>query len=333
MTPACATAKTMPNPGPDAAAIEVRELTKTFRGAHRPALDALSITVPQGLIFGIIGPNGAGKTTLLSILCGLLKPNTGTVRMLGQDMLTESARVKRVMGVVPQEPAVYPTLTARENLEYFGRMQGLSGAYLQERIQACLDLAEIGMHADRRVEQFSGGYRRRLNLVIGLIHEPRLLILDEPTVAIDPHSRSLIHQRLRELHAAGVSIVLTTHYMEEAEKLCHHVAIINHGRIVTQGSVPELLATRRGDVIQISLDREPPAELAKSLAKTEGIREFHLGGRCLTAASDQPARSTMALLQSLSQAGLVVESLGYGSTSLERVFLELTGEEAMAADE
>ncbi len=206
MTSACIPSALGPGAGIETPAIEVRQVSKRFRPDAPPALDDLSITVPQGVIFGILGPNGAGKTTLLSILCGLLKPTAGSVRLAGHDTLT--AEVKRMLGVVPQEPAIYPTLTGRENLEYFGRMQGLRGARLAERVEACLKIAEIGDQADRRVEHYSGGYKRRLNLVIGLIHEPRILILDEPTVAIDPHSRSLIHQRLRELHAAGVTILL-----------------------------------------------------------------------------------------------------------------------------
>jgi ABC-2 type transport system ATP-binding protein len=216
-------------------------VAKTYPGTRHRALDGVTLAIPKGVIFGLLGPNGAGKTTLLSMLVGRITADAGSVTVGGRDITRESL-VK--IGMSPQEPAIYPSLTARENLEYFGRMQGLTGKHLKQRVQVCLDLAEIGDMADRRAEQFSGGYKRRLNLVIALIHEPELLILDETTVAIDPHSRSLIHQRLRELHAKGVTIVLSTHYMEEAEQLCHQVAIMNHGRVVTQGAVETLLASQ-----------------------------------------------------------------------------------------
>ncbi len=310
----------------DLPVIEVRHITKRFREDAPPALDDLSLTVPQGVIYGILGPNGAGKTTLLSILCGLLKPNAGTVRLAGHETL--SPEVKRALGVVPQEPAVYPTLTGRENLEYFGRMQGLRGPRLAERIAACLEIAEIGDQADRRVEYYSGGYKRRLNLVIGLIHEPRILILDEPTVAIDPHSRSLIHQRLRKLHAAGVTILLTTHYLEEAEQLCHQVAIMSRGRVAVAGEVHELLARHRDDSIQISLDRDPPAGLAQALRGLSGVGDVNLSGRCLTATAPHPLEAVLTLLRTLREHGVGVESLDYGQASLEHIFLTYTGEDA-----
>ena len=322
---ACAPPTLGAKAGAEPPAIEVRHITKRFREDAPPALDDLSITVPQGVIYGILGPNGAGKTTLLSTLCGLLKPNAGVVRLSGQETL--SPEVKRALGVVPQEPAVYPTLTGRENLEYFGRMQGLSGPRLSERIEACLEIAEIGDQADRRVEHYSGGYKRRLNLVIGLIHEPRILILDEPTVAIDPHSRSLIHQRLRQLHAAGVTILLTTHYMEEAEQLCHQVAIMNRGRVAVEGEVHALLARHRDDSIQIRLDRDPPAGLARALQGLPGVGDANLSGRCLTATAPHPLEATQALLQTLGEHGVGVESLDYGHASLEHIFLIHTGED------
>lgn len=326
MTSACIPSALGPGAGAETPAIEVRHVSKRFRPDAPPALDDLSITVPQGVIFGILGPNGAGKTTLLSILCGLLKPTAGSVRLAGHDTLT--AEVKRMLGVVPQEPAVYPTLTGRENLEYFGRMQGLRGARLAERVEACLKIAEIGDQADRRVEHYSGGYKRRLNLVIGLIHEPRILILDEPTVAIDPHSRSLIHQRLRELHAAGVTILLTTHYMEEAEQLCHQVAILSRGRVVVEGEVHALLARHRDDTIQITLDREPPPGFALTLQQLPGVGDVSLSGCCLVATAPHPTEAALALLEALRAHGVEAVSLEYGQASLEHIFLRYTGEDA-----
>jgi ABC-2 type transport system ATP-binding protein len=308
-------------------AIELRLLSKYFPGAHAPALDAIDLTVRRGGIFGILGPNGAGKTTLMSTLGGLLKPTSGSVLIDGRDVLKERRAVKRILGMVPQEPAIYPTLTARENLDYFGRMQGLSGEHLRDRIRACLELAEMAEEADQRVEQFSGGFKRRLNMVIGLIHEPEILILDEPTVAIDPHSRSLIHHRLRELDSAGITILISTHYMEEAEQLCREIAIINHGRVLVQGSVPDLLAMQRNETIQIHLDDAPPAGLTGKLEQIPGVLEANLAGRCALIVAEQPDRVVAPLMQVLHEVGLRANSLNFGSTSLEQVFLTLTGDQ------
>jgi ABC-2 type transport system ATP-binding protein len=246
----------------------------------------------------------------------------------GRDISRESL-VK--IGMSPQEPAIYPSLTARENLEYFGRMQGLTGKYLKQRVQVCLDLAEIGDMADRRVEQYSGGYKRRLNLVIALIHEPELLILDETTVAIDPHSRSLIHQRLRELHAKGVTIVLSTHYMEEAEQLCHQVAIMNHGRVVTQGAVEALVASRHDDLILLRLDQEPSDSLRTRLLGIPGIGAVGIAGRCIRVSAAHPEHMVGPILDVLRAAGVAPQSLSFGTGSLEQVFLSMTQAEREAA--
>jgi len=217
--------------------IDITGLTKIYHGGQRPALDDLALSVPAGRFFGLLGPNGAGKSTLISILCGVLAPTRGAVRVAGGD----PRAVRAEIGLVPQELALYPTLTARENLEFFGRMQGLRGERLRRRIDTCLGIARLADRADQRAETYSGGLKRRLNLVIGLIHEPRLLILDEPTVGIDPQSRHFIHESLRALHAAGLTLVYSTHYMEEAEQLCDDLAIIDHGRILARGTVAELL--------------------------------------------------------------------------------------------
>jgi ABC-2 type transport system ATP-binding protein len=308
-------------------AIELSRLSKTFPGRHAPALDGIDLSVPRGGFFGILGPNGAGKTTLMSILGGLLKPNSGSVRVNGRDASSERAAIKRILGMVPQEPAVYPTLTARENLDYFGRMQGLSGDHLERRIAACLELAEMVEEADQRVEQLSGGYKRRLNMVIGLIHEPKILILDEPTVAIDPHSRSLIHHRLRELHAAGITIMISTHYMEEAENLCREIAIINHGKVLVQGTVPELLATQRNETIQLHFAGNPPAAIAGKLEHIPGVLEANVAGPCILAIAERPDLAVAPIMQAVLAEGLVVQSLSFGNTSLEQVFLSLTGDQ------
>jgi ABC-2 type transport system ATP-binding protein len=308
-----------------ATAIELRQLSKAYKGARAPALNGIDLTVREGGFFGILGPNGAGKTTLMSVLGGLLKPSSGEVRINGKELSSHRKEVKRVLGMVPQEPAIYPTLTARENLEYFGRMQGLSGKHLRSRVEACLEIAEISADADQRVEHFSGGFKRRLNLVIGLIHEPRILILDEPTVAIDPHSRALIHQRLRELHAAGISILISTHYMEEAEQLCQEIAIMHHGRVLVQGSVSDLLAMQRNETIQIQLKAEAPETLADTIRQIPGLQNAVVSGRCVMVTAQHPDAVAVPLMQVIHECGAGIRSMGFGASSLEQVFLSLTG--------
>ena len=318
-----------PCAAPDRAAtpaFEAEDLCKTYKGAHKPALDHVTLAIPRGVIFGMLGPNGAGKTTLLSTLCGLLKPSSGQVRVDGRDVRHEAKGIKRVLGVVPQEPAIYPTLTARENLAYFGRMQGLSGDHLETRIRACLEIGDMAAYADEPVGRFSGGFKRRLNLVIGLIHEPQLLILDEPTVAIDPQSRYFIHQRLRELHAAGVTMILSTHVLEEAEQLCQEIAIINQGRIVAQGPLDTLLKSQPGKTIRVRLDCDPPPTLADTLRLIPGVLAVHLIGRELRLATDRPADVVVPMTVAIQASGIAIVSLSFGTATLEQFFLSRTAD-------
>jgi ABC-2 type transport system ATP-binding protein len=305
--------------------IEIADLAKVYRGAPRPALDGLSLSVRPGAFFGLLGPNGAGKSTLISILCGLLAPTRGTVRVLGADVRAEPERVKAAIGLVPQDLALYPTLTARENLEFFGRMQGLSGARLRERVTACLAIARLEALAGRRTETFSGGLKRRLNLAIGLIHEPRLLILDEPTVGIDPQSRHFIHESLRALHAAGLTLVYTTHYMDEAEQLCDDIAIIDHGRILARGTLPELLRTHRDGAIEVHLESDLPAALVEALPGLPHVRACRCAARSFLLESDAPPVTLDALLAALKRAHLAPTALSMGALNLEQLFLALTG--------
>jgi len=305
--------------------IEITDLTKVYRGGQRPALDGLALTIRRGAFFGLLGPNGAGKSTLISILCGLLLPTRGAVRVLGTDVQTDAARVKSAIGLVPQDLALYPTLTARENLSFFGRMQSLGGARLQERVAACLAIARLEDLADRRVDTFSGGLKRRLNLVIGLIHEPQLLILDEPTVGIDPQSRNFIHEALRSLHQAGMTILYTTHYMEEAENLCDDIAIIDHGKILAHGTVPELLRAHRAGTIVAHLDTDLPDAVAQQLRALPQVRIGRVEARIIEVESETPDATLVAITGILRSARLPLVSLSLGAMNLEQVFLALTG--------
>ena len=305
--------------------IEISDLSKVYRGGQRPALDGLSLSVQRGAFFGLLGPNGAGKSTLISVLCGLLAPTRGTVSVFGSDVQTDAARVKSAIGLVPQDLALYPTLTARENLSFFGRMQGLSGARLKERMTACLAIARLEELADRRVDTYSGGLKRRLNLVIGLIHEPQLLILDEPTVGIDPQSRNFIHESLRSLHRTGMTILYTTHYMEEAESLCDDIAIIDHGKILARGTVPELLRAHRAGTIVAQLDTDLPDAVMQQLRALPPVRSGRFAARSFEIESDTPDAALAAIADTLHRARLPLVSLSLGAMNLEQVFLALTG--------
>lgn len=236
----------MTGQGTAAAAISVSGLVKRYHGSDEVTLNGLDLEVREGEIFGLLGPNGAGKTTTLSIVCGLLRATSGTVRVFGEDVTRHPGRIKHLLGFVPQDIALYQTLTGRENLEFFGRMYGLYGASLKSRVDELLAVVGLEKSADRKVATYSGGMKRRANLAAGILHQPRLLVLDEPTVGIDAQSRGVIFENLRALSDAGKTMVYATHYMEEAQKLCTRVAIMDSGRVLLQGPPAQLVAERPG---------------------------------------------------------------------------------------
>ena len=309
----------------DANIVEVTGLTKTYPGMARPAVDGIDLAIPQGRLFGLLGPNGAGKTTFLSMLCGLLAPSAGTLRVLGRDIRQQAQAVKRDLGLVPQELALYPSLSARENLIFFGRMQGLRGGALHARVAACLEIAGLADVGERRADTFSGGLKRRLNLVIGLVHEPRLLVLDEPTVGIDPQSRHFIHETLRRLNRAGMSIIYTTHYMEEVESLCDELAIIDHGKIIAQGSVDTLLQQHQDGAIEIRTQQAMPAAVQAQVRALPHTQAVAVEDQNLFLKSQQPESTLRSVLALLQQEHIGVASVSMGAIHLEEVFLSLTG--------
>lgn len=226
--------------------IEIQELSKKYKGAEEAAVKGISLNIYPHEIFGLLGPNGAGKTTTISILCGLFPPTTGTVIIDGMDIKDRPEEVKQIIGVVPQDIALYATLTARENLTFYGNMYGLKGNSLRRKIDEYLEVFGLEKVANRQVGKFSGGMKRRVNLIAGMLHDPKIIFLDEPTVGIDVQSRVVILNYLRELNAKGITLIYTSHYMEEAENLCTRVAIIDMGKIITIGKPAELLAAQPG---------------------------------------------------------------------------------------
>jgi ABC-2 type transport system ATP-binding protein len=210
--------------------LKVRDVKKRY--GQTPALDGVSFEVERGELFGLLGPNGAGKTTLLSIISGLLEPTAGSVEISGHTTSVREKKLRHLIGIVPQELAIYNELNARENLTFFGSLYGLSGEKLAQRVEQVLAAIGLEERADDRVATFSGGMKRRLNLGAALIHEPQLLLLDEPTTGVDPQSRNHIFEEVRRLAASGVTVVYTSHYIEEVESLCSRIGIIDHGKLV-----------------------------------------------------------------------------------------------------
>jgi ABC-2 type transport system ATP-binding protein len=228
------------------AIIEILNLTKTFRNAAEPAVNGISLSITRNEIFGLLGPNGAGKTTTISILCGLFPPSSGKILIDGKDLHTELGAIKNIVGIVPQDIALYPTLTARENLAFYGSMYGLHGKNLKVKIEDWLQKLGLTDAANRRISTYSGGMKRRVNLIAGVLHNPAILFLDEPTVGVDVHSRNVIIQHLKEINAAGTTIIYTSHHMEEAQNFCTRVSIIDHGKILTAGTPSELISRNAG---------------------------------------------------------------------------------------
>jgi len=223
--------------------IVVSRISKKYKGADFISVSDLDLEISEGEIFGLLGPNGAGKTTLISMLCGLLKPTSGTVAINDLNFRDHKKELQYLIGVVPQEYALYPTLTAYENLLYFGAMYGLKGKKLKENIEGSLEKLGLLDFADKRIQTFSGGMKRRVNLIAGILHQPKILFLDEPTVGVDVQSKNVIIQHLKELNNTGTTIIYTSHHMSEAQDFCSKVAIIDSGKIIIQGTPKELIAS------------------------------------------------------------------------------------------
>lgn len=305
--------------------LQVDGVSKLF--GQRPALNAVSLRVEPGQCFGLLGPNGAGKTTLIRSIVGRVRPESGSVRIFGELAGTQGARA--AIGWVPQDLALYPRLSARENLEAFGQYHGLRGKALADQIRWCLDWAGLSDRDGNVVSTLSGGMKRRLNLAIGVIHRPRLILLDEPTVGVDPQSRNRIFDMVSELRQQGVAVIYTTHYMEEAERLCDCIAIIDHAQLIAQGTRDELITRCFGQhytvEIRLMADAAPDAAVAGWVSGGGGTVTNN------TARFDVAHPADLAgLVQSAETAGLGVADVVLHRPNLESVFLHLTGRELRA---
>lgn len=299
--------------------IEVKELRKSFGDVN--ALRGISFEVGEGEIYGFLGPNGAGKTTAISIISGLLEPDSGAVTLAGKDIRTSGRAVRRILGVVPQEIALYDELTGRENLHFWGGLYGLSGKKLKAAAEEVLDLVGLTERADDRVQEYSGGMKRRINLCAGLIHHPRIILLDEPTLGIDPQARLNILDIIKGEASRGTTIIYTTHYLEEAENLCDRIAIIDDGLILAEGTLQELtMLVGEEDLVTItgSFTKGQVSPLLEGV-KVDALENDTL--RFLVSES----RTTGELLGRFFSAGVQVGDVSIREPSLESVFIKLTG--------
>ena len=315
--------------------LEANNLVKKY-GALT-AVNDVSILIEEGEVFGLLGPNGAGKSTVISMLTGLFPPDAGSIRILGFDALLDVEKVKQFIGVVPQDLALYPLLSGRENLRFFGEMYGLSGSRLKERVERALDYVAMGERANDLVQTYSGGMKRRLNLAVGMINEPRILFLDEPTVGVDPQSRIHIFESVEQLNRdQHMTIFYTTHYMEEAERLCKRIAIMDHGKIIAQDTPRALVDSLSGGIIQIGL-AQADETLCQKVTELSQVRSASFLSPDGSAGMDPPKRTILQvevrqsnaalieIIQLFNQLNVNILSIETLEPNLESLFLHLTG--------
>jgi ABC-2 type transport system ATP-binding protein len=331
---------------PMPAILEVENIVKKYGDFE--AVKGVSFKVEEGEVFGLLGPNGAGKTQTISMLTGVIPPTSGTARIAGHDIRTEMNEAKKINGLVPQELALYPTLSARANLNFFGRIYGLSGKDLKERVEDVLRIVVLTERADEAIENYSGGMKRRVNIAAGLLHHPKLLFLDEPTVGVDPQSRNHIFESVMRLNRErGMSIVYTSHYMEEVELLCNRVAIIDQGEIIALDTIKNLIALLGGGVIHVGLEKVDDDLLAQ-LSALQGVKSAELTTQpvppppseeevetkerepvdispVVKIVAEHSQTAVVNVISYLNEKDITLTSLEILEPNLESVFLHLTG--------
>jgi len=313
------------------AAIAVEGLTKRFGTVS--ALDGIDFEVSAGMVFGLLGPNGAGKTTAVRVLTTIIPPDTGRASVLGYDVVRDPESVRCRIGLAGQNAAVDPNLTGRENLRLVGRLAQLPRASIDPRAGELLERFELSDAADRPVRTYSGGMRRRLDVAAALVGRPPVLFLDEPTTGLDLHSRNALWDMIRELVAEGTTVLLTTQYLEEADRLANRVAVVDVGRIIAQGRPSELKAQLGSTVIEIGMGKEAEAIRAADVLARMGSAEPEREGTTIRLASGDGPKVLMGVLRSLDAEGLGPSSLSVREPSLDDVFLRLTGRHAEPAEE
>lgn len=310
------------------AIVKVKDLVKQYPGTDVPAVNGISFEIFEGEIFGLLGPNGAGKTTTISMLSCLLEPNSGDAEVASHSIVKDARRVKQVIGIVPQEIALYDTLSARQNLKFWGRMYDMGGKTLNNRVEEVLEQVGLRDRANDRIETYSGGMKRRINIGVGLLHRPQIVFMDEPTVGIDPQSRRNILDMVKELNEQGMTVLYTTHYMEEAQELSDRVGIIDHGDMIalgTQDELTELIGEH--DTLKLHFspnghDEEDPSPQFSALRE---VIEVCKVGSELELIVDKVELALPAVIAKANELNLNIRSIEIQEPNLEAVFLKLTG--------
>jgi len=305
--------------------VEADQLVKQYPGNPEPSVRGLSFAIQQGEIFGFLGPNGAGKTTTISMLSCLLKPTEGNATIAGFDLIHQSSNVKRQIGLVPQDLALYPTLSARDNLSYFGRIYGLKGSELRQRVDDALEMVSLLDRAGDAVETFSGGMKRRVNIAAGLLHNPQILFLDEPTVGVDPQSRNFIFDNVESLNRDGLTVLYTTHYMEEAQRLCDRVAIIDQGQVIALDTPKALIDSLGGSIIHLGVPPEMPESLVAGVESLTDVQSVTHTDSKLEITAQNAQQTLVSVIKVFNDADVSITSLEILEPNLETVFLHLTG--------
>jgi len=305
--------------------IAASDLVKTYP-PHVRALDGLSLTVPEGAVFGLLGPNGAGKSTTVRVLTTLSRPDSGTARVAGIDVLAEPVRARHAIGVVGQKHGGDAEATGRENLTLQGELYGITGRDLRRRVQRSLDRFGLADAADRRVKTYSGGMQRRLDVALGLIHEPRVLFLDEPTTGLDPEVRAQMWGEIERLaRDEGLTVLLTTHYLEEADRLADEVAIVDRGRVVAAGSPEALKSELRSDMIRVQVSEQERAAAHAALERLDAVHEVEVGAGEVSGRAQNGAAAVPVVLAALARSGVAPTGLTLARPSLDDVYLRYAG--------
>src|SRR5262245_60405321 len=305
--------------------IDVQHLRKQY--GDLVAVDDVTLAAEPGQILGLLGPNGAGKTTTIGCISGLLKPTSGRVAVGGHDVVSDARQARRQLGVVPQELALYEDLPAAGNLEFWGAAYGLTGATLRQRVGDVLTLTGLADRRNDKTSTFSGGMKRRLNFGCGIVHNPRVLLLDEPTAGVDPQSRVRLLDLVREQARAGTTVIYTTHYMEEAQELCDQIAIMDHGKLLAMGTLEELRRlVGEKDLVRLAGRFDSPAA-ARALDMVEGVDVLSVAADAVTISAAGASRKLPAIFAALASAGADIQETTLSVPSLESLFITLTGRE------
>ncbi len=300
-----------------------QDLHKSYGDNH--AVKGVSLQVARGEVFGLLGPNGAGKTTTISMLTGLFPPDSGSITVDGLDLAKQTNAAKAKLGLVPQDLALYPTLSARQNLTFWGRIYGLRGKQLRSRVDEVLAMVDLADKADKAIDTYSGGMKRRINIGAGLLHKPEVLFLDEPTVGVDPQSRNAIFEGVEALNRAGMTVIYTTHYMEEAQRLCHRVAIVDLGKVIALDTPTALIRSLGGGILLVGLVEGQAEAVAQEVAHLPAVKAATPADGQLKVEANRVQEALMGVLDATNRLDARVTSLEILEPNLESVFLHLTG--------